>query len=58
MDKSYGQIAYEAYSKAVGGKSWNGEPLKTWEELPGYIRHAWVTAANTVTSEYIFRTEK
>ena len=24
VGKSYGQIGYEAYAKAVGGKAWNG----------------------------------
>lgn len=33
--------SYNVYSNAVGGKSWNGESLKEYTELPKYIQDAW-----------------
>ena len=49
----HGQVAYEAYAKAVGGKAWNGEPLKTYDELPERIKDAWSTAAMAVIHKYM-----
>ncbi len=33
MDKNLGGIAYDAYCKSVGGVSWNGDKLPTWDEM-------------------------
>jgi len=38
------KAAYKAYSEAVGGKSFSGEPLKKFEEMPAVIRKAWDAA--------------
>lgn len=32
-DDEVGGLAYETYCKAVGGKSFNGDPLPTWAEM-------------------------
>lgn len=37
----YGKFTYDAYVKAVGGLSWNGEKLKEYNELPDNIKEAW-----------------
>ena len=31
--KTPGQIGYEAYSRFTGGKTWDGKPMPTWEEV-------------------------
>jgi hypothetical protein len=36
-----GSKAYEIYKEAVGGKTWNGEDMKKFEEMPENIRNAW-----------------
>jgi len=56
-DITAGEIAYAAYCREVGGKSVNGEPLPTWEELndnPGKARvvGGWHAAANAVIAAY------
>lgn len=48
-----GKVAYEAYSDAVGGKSFSGDDLPTWEER--YETHpeiaaGWESAAQAVLS--------
>lgn len=40
-DVVYGKFAYESYCIAVDGKSWNGETLKSFKDLPEKIRKAW-----------------
>lgn len=32
-DDELGQIAWDTYSKAVGGKAFSGDPLPTWETM-------------------------
>lgn len=34
-------ISYEIYKKAVGGKTWNGEDMKQFEEMPENIQKGW-----------------
>lgn len=46
-----GQIAYEAYSASVGGKSVRGEQLPTWDEQVTDnhdVAAAWCAAAQAV----------
>lgn len=38
-----GKVAYEAYSESVGGKSFNGDDLPSWEER--YDTHPEIAAA-------------
>jgi hypothetical protein len=45
----FGQIAYEAYCEAAGGRSLvSGDPLPAWADLPGPIQDAWDAAAAAV----------
>ena len=46
-----GKAAYDAYAKAVGGKSFNDEPLLHYEALPENIRSAWNEAG--VAAHYV-----
>lgn len=34
-------ISYEIYKKEVGGKTFNGDPMKLFEDLPENIKKAW-----------------
>lgn len=48
-EEVYGKIAYEAYCKQTGGKSFAaGDPLPAWDGLRIDIREAWVAAADAV----------
>jgi hypothetical protein len=49
------RVAYTTYCAAVGGVSYNGDPLPSWEQQRGRedqkIPDAWVAAANAVVAE-------
>ena len=40
-EKTFGQIAFEAYSESVGGKTWDGKEIPPYEDLPDPIKTAW-----------------
>ena len=46
--KLFGKVAYEAYKKAVGGKTWNGEDMKEFSEMPKDKQNAWHDAGFAV----------
>lgn len=46
------KAAFEAYSAEVGGKTWDGKPIPTWEALTDQVRAGWVAAA-TAAVEYV-----
>ena len=43
--KFLGIINYNAYRDAVGGKTWNGENMKDFDEMPDKIKNAWIKSA-------------
>lgn len=45
----YGQIGYEAYADATGGKTFDGREMPKWSELPERIENAWEAAAAAIT---------
>lgn len=52
--KSFEQIAasmYHAYCKQAGGKTFDGKPLPTWEELGAEHQLCWTAAANQASAE-------
>jgi len=50
---SLGQVAYEAYLEASGGRSLvSGAALPTWNEQAKEIREAWEHVADTVIVRY------
>lgn len=50
MSSSVGQIAYDAYCAAVGGKSAvTGAPLPTWDAQSDAIKAAWEAAGTAVS---------
>jgi hypothetical protein len=49
MDKDLGQVAYEAYSDAAGGRSLiSGLELPEWHDLTDDLQTAWRAAASAV----------
>ncbi len=49
-----GQIAYEGYFKACGGKSLiSGQPLPEWDKQSEPIKAAWEEAAEEVIQHFI-----
>ena len=49
--ETMGKIAFDAYVKAVGGKTYDGKPIPKWEDLSIPIRQAWSKAARAVLDE-------
>jgi len=50
-DKTLGQIAFEAYNEAVGGKTWDGKPIPAWQDVSEKVRNGWNKAAVAVLLE-------
>ena len=43
-----GQIAYLAYSEAVGGTTHDGRPMPAWDDLGEKVQGGWIAAAASV----------
>lgn len=53
MDKTPGQVAYEAYCGSNGWKSYvTGASLPQWEEVKEEIRNAWEISASHLIAWY------
>lgn len=55
-DKSYGQIAFEAYNESKGGLTYDGKPIPPWDTLAGSdvgeaVQRAWEAAAAAVLAQ-------
>lgn len=48
MQKSYGQINFESYSKCRNGIDYKGNPIPAWENLSQEIQGGWETGAHAV----------
>lgn len=49
--KTNAQAGYEAYGQSTGGKTWDGKPMPTWEEIcerTPHVKAAWETAAANI----------
>lgn len=49
MNISLGQIAFEAYSKAMGGKTYDDKTIPHWEDLSPQVQKGWAAAARAVS---------
>jgi hypothetical protein len=45
------QIAYHAYCKAAGGKTFDGKPLPTYAQLGAERQACWLAAVKQVAAE-------
>lgn len=48
--KEHAKKLWEAYSEAAGGKTFDGKPLPTWDELGEDRQKCWDAAAETAFS--------
>lgn len=53
MSIDLGQIAFEAYGKATGGKTYDGKPIPHWNDISAPVRNAWEAAAKAVEDHSI-----
>jgi hypothetical protein len=54
--KTLGQIGYEVYNEKQGGKTYNGQPIPTWDENKREdIKAAWDEAGGAIADEVIQR---
>lgn len=52
QDSSY---AYEIYKREVGGKTWDGKPIKPFSEMPDHIKKAWSAIDKAYKDENLIR---
>ena len=41
----YGRLNYETYKNMVGGKTWNGDDMLPFHEMPERLQKAWTKSA-------------
>lgn len=46
------KVAYEAYARSTGGKTFDGRDMPVWSGLGDKIQTAWVAAAGAVIDAY------
>ena len=44
------EAGWEAYSEQAGGKTFDGQPLPTWQELGSERQECWIAAARAVVA--------
>ena len=53
-DRSPGEIAYDAYARAVNGRSHSGDRLPMWREITKpTIREGWENAARSIRLHFV-----
>lgn len=52
-DKTLGQIAFEAYVLDIGGLTYDGKPIPSWDNLTDRVRKAWEMAAIAVMNRLL-----
>lgn len=46
--KTAGQVAFEAYNEAKGGRTYDDKPIPPWSDVGEAVRSAWEAAAAAV----------
>lgn len=49
--RRFGRAGYEAYARFTGGKTFDGRPMPTWDDLTERIKDAWASAASGIIVE-------
>jgi hypothetical protein len=57
-DKSWGQIAHEAYAEDCGGHGINGDRLPAWEGQDAAMQAHWSAAGLAVVRQYRLEEEE
>lgn len=52
-DDTLGRIAFEAYSRAMNGKTYDGKPIPKWEDLSEAVREGWRQATIAVQQNMV-----
>ena len=56
---TYGKVAYDAYLKAVGGKSYDGKPLPAYKDIKQQsVVSGWEAGARAVVLAHIENTRR
>jgi len=50
-DSELGRVAWDAYARSVGGKTFDDKPLPEWEQLGDRQKEGWEEAAQAVAEE-------
>ena len=56
--KTFGQIAFEAYKDFVQGQTHDGKPIPHWEELSRNIQEAWSVGSLAAIKAYLKQPSK
>lgn len=51
-NRSAGQVAFEAYNEAKGGKTYDDKPIPPWDQVGEKVQAGWEAAANAVIEWY------
>jgi len=51
-EQTEAKAAWKAYAVAVGGKTFDGKPLPTWDELGERQKKGWIAAADAAINLY------
>jgi hypothetical protein len=49
--RDLGQVAFEAYAKNKGGKTYDNKPIPEWDNVGPDVKRAWQAAAQAVEKE-------
>lgn len=49
-EKTMGMIAFQAYCKFTGGKTFQKKPIPPWADISEHIQQAWTAAAQAVVN--------
>ena len=44
--------AYKIYKREVGGVTFDGKPMKEFQELPNKIKNAWITIDKVLSKDF------
>lgn len=50
VDKTTGQIGYDAYGEFTGWRTFDGRPMPEWVDLGERVQGAWQAAADAILS--------
>jgi hypothetical protein len=54
--RDLGQVAFEAYAKSMGGKTYDNKPIPEWDNVSPNVRRGWQRAAEAVKQELVYQT--
>lgn len=49
------QVAFDAYAKNKGGKTYDNKPIPKWEDVGEDVKRAWRAAAEAVKAEIVYQ---